>query len=46
MIGNMACSEQYIKDPDNLVRLLAAGIKILQVVDISDCPFDCTLKVN
>lgn len=43
-IGEMACSEKYLNDPETLVRLLATGIKMLQGVDISECPFDCTLK--
>ena len=43
-VGEMAFSEQYLKDPMKLVSLLSVGIKILQAVDISDCPFDCTLK--
>lgn len=42
--GEMAFSEQYLKNPLKLVNLLAEGIKILHSVDISDCPFDCTLK--
>lgn len=42
--GEMAYSEHYLKNPTKLVSLLAEGIKILQAVNISDCPFDCTLK--
>ncbi len=43
-VGEMACSEQHLNNPTKLVRLLATGINILQAVDISNCPFDCTLK--
>jgi aminoglycoside phosphotransferase len=43
-IGEMACSEKYLNYPEILVRLLAEGIKMLQAIDISDCPFDTTLK--
>ncbi|MCM1988517.1 APH(3') family aminoglycoside O-phosphotransferase [Oceanirhabdus seepicola] len=43
-IGEMACSEKYLNDPEKLVRLLATGIKMLQGVDIAECPFDSTLK--
>jgi kanamycin kinase/aminoglycoside 3'-phosphotransferase-3 len=43
-IGEMACSEKYLNNPESLVRLLAEGIKMLQAVDISGCPFDITLK--
>ena len=44
VVGEMAFSEQYLKDPTKLVSLLSVGIKILHAVDISDCPFDSTLK--
>jgi aminoglycoside phosphotransferase len=43
-IGEMAISEQYLKNPVELVRLLAAGIKMLQEVRVLDCPFDYSLK--
>lgn len=43
-IGEISCSEQYLNNPETLVMLLAEGIKMLQAVNISDCPFDCTLK--
>lgn len=43
-VGKMACSEQLLNDPRTLVMLLAEGIKKLQIVDISDCPFDCKLE--
>lgn len=42
--GEMAFSEQYLKNPSELVRLLAEAIKMLQSVNISDCPYDYTLK--
>lgn len=44
IVGEMGFSEKYLKEPLKLVSLLAEGIKILHSVDISDCPFDCTLK--
>lgn len=44
MAGEMACSRQHINDPNRLVALLAEGIKMLQKVDISNCPFECTIK--
>lgn len=44
MHGEMSCSEQYLRNPRELVRLLAEGIKMLQKVDISECPFDGTIK--
>lgn len=44
IVGEMACEGHYLNNPETLVRLLAAGIKMLQAIDISGCPFDCTLK--
>jgi kanamycin kinase/aminoglycoside 3'-phosphotransferase-3 len=43
-IGEMACSDLYLRNPVKLVQLLADGINALQEVDISDCPFDSTLE--
>jgi kanamycin kinase/aminoglycoside 3'-phosphotransferase-3 len=42
--GEMACSEIYLNNPEELVRLLAEGIKMLQAVDILSCPFDLSLR--
>lgn len=42
--GEMACSEKYLNNPEKLVSMLAEGIKMLQKIDISDCPFECSLK--
>lgn len=44
VIGKMACSEELLNDPQTLVMALAEGIKKLQRVDISGCPYDCRLK--
>jgi kanamycin kinase/aminoglycoside 3'-phosphotransferase-3 len=44
VVGEMALSDKYLKNPLKLVSLLAEGIKKLHAVDISDCPFDCTLN--
>jgi len=41
--GEMSCSEKYLADPENTVKLLADGLKMLWNVDISDCPFDSTV---
>ncbi|MDF2674329.1 MAG: aphA [Clostridiales bacterium] len=43
-VGEMACSEGNLNNPKTLVILLAEGIKMLQRVDISDCPFNCSLE--
>ncbi len=37
--GRMSCDEYYLKNPEELVRLLADGLKMLWKVDISDCPY-------
>ncbi len=42
--GEMACEEIYMQNPAQQVRLLAAGLKKLWSVDISDCPADWSLK--
>ncbi len=42
--GEMSCSDHFLNKPEELVRLLAEGIKMLQQVNISDCPFECTLE--
>lgn len=42
--GKMACDEQYMENPELLVKLLAEGMKMLWSVDISDCPYDNSLN--
>lgn len=39
MSGEMACADKYYREPDELVRLLAEGLKILWQVDVRDCPY-------
>ena len=36
--GQMACAPQWLAQPDQLVRILAQGVRMLQRVDIRDCP--------
>lgn len=36
--GEMACSQEYMKNPVTLCRLLAEALKRLWSMDISDCP--------
>lgn len=38
MDGVMSCSEEYMKNPEELVRLLAQGLKLLWNVDTKGCP--------
>lgn len=37
--GEMACSDKYYREPEELVRLLAEGLNMLWQVDIRECPF-------
>lgn len=39
MSGEMACADKYYREPDELVRLLAEGLKILWQVDVRGCPY-------
>lgn len=41
--GKMACSLDLLENPNNLVKLLAEGLKMLWSVDISECPYDNSL---
>ena len=41
--GQMACAPQWLAQPDQLVRILAQGVRMLQRVDIRDCPRRSTL---
>lgn len=41
--GVMSCDEAYLKRPLELTKILAAGLKILWEVDISQCNFNCNL---
>ena len=38
--GRMLCDEVYLRDPQQLVRLLAEAYALLCRADLSDCPFD------
>ena len=38
--GQMACSDEYMRDPVVQCKLLANGLKMLWDIDISDCPSD------
>ena len=39
----MSCDETYLKRPQELTKILAAGLKMLWEVDISKCDFICNL---
>ena len=36
--GKMSCDEYYLERPDELLTLVAEGLKMLWSIDISDCP--------
>ncbi len=42
--GQMSCAEEYMKQPESQVRLLAEGLTKLWRVDISQCPVDHRLE--
>jgi len=44
MFGTMACADDYLKKPEELVRILAEGIKALQSVKVWRCPYTCTIE--
>jgi kanamycin kinase/aminoglycoside 3'-phosphotransferase-3 len=44
--GKMSCDEQYLKQPQKLVELLADAMKLLWSVDVSDCPRNRTIDVE
>lgn len=38
--GKMACSPELLANPNELVKLLADGLRMLWEVDISNCPYN------
>lgn len=42
--GQMACDEEYMRNPAQQVRLLAEGLKSLWEVPVADCPTDRSLR--
>lgn len=42
--GEMSCADQYMKNPEHLVNLLAEGLKMLWKVDISNCTYQHGLE--
>ena len=41
--GKMACEANYLARPEEMVSLLAEGLKMLWAVDVSDCPRERSL---
>ncbi len=44
--GEMLCSDYFLNKPEEAVRLLADGIKMLMSISIENCPFDNGLEVK
>jgi len=44
--GEMACTDYFLERPMETVKLLAEGIKMLQSVQIDNCPFDNSLDIK
>ncbi len=42
--GKMACDPAFLQTPNQLVDLLAQGLRMLQQVDVRDCPVDQRLN--
>ena len=42
--GEMACADKFLKDPDQLTTILAAGLHALWQVDINSCPCNWNLE--
>ena len=40
LLGDMACSERYLQDPDQLLQDLADALRPLWDVPVQDCPLD------
>ncbi|WP_074351544.1 APH(3') family aminoglycoside O-phosphotransferase [Proteiniborus sp. DW1] len=44
--GEMLCSDNLLSKPEETVKLLADGIKMLSSIPIDDCPFDNSLEIK
>ena len=42
--GEMACADKFLKDPDQLTTILAAGLHALWQVDTNSCPCNWNLE--
>lgn len=41
--GNMICSDEYIKDPEKSLKIIAEAFNNIYSINISDCPFDVSI---
>lgn len=44
IIGEMVCSETYLKNPDDSLKIIKDAFDTIYNVNISDCPFDVSNK--
>ncbi len=44
--GEMLCSDNLLSKPEETVKLLADGIKMLKSIPIDNCPFDNDLEIK
>ena len=44
--GEMLCSDNSLSKPEETVKLLADGIKMLSSIPIDECPFDNSLEIK
>jgi aminoglycoside phosphotransferase len=44
--GVEASSSRFSSDPENMVRILAHGLKMIHSVEISNCPFDRNIETK
>lgn len=42
--GKISCADEYMRDPEKLVSMLADGLQALWKVDIAQCPYNCSLE--
>lgn len=37
--GKMLCAEEYLKEPEQLIKIAAQGLKCLWEIDVTECPY-------
>jgi len=46
MSGKMLCDDEYMRNPELVIKLVADGLRQLWKVDVSDCPCKASLLAN
>ena len=44
ILGEMVCSENYLKSPDESLKIIKEAFENIYAVDISNCPFNVSNK--